>query len=121
MSVRLRRLEYPGDHAAGSQARFLYKLGVRAEAEGNMERAAGWFRKAAEAGIPEAALRLGGVLGHLAEQPVGKAKASPEQLLAEASRWASGAGAGPDKMMLITDLLNRQQRLAARRALETVS
>jgi TPR repeat protein len=91
-----------------------YEWGAAYEGAGDLERAARWFRRAAEAGHKEAALRLGAVLGRLAERQGLKAKQSPE-LLAEATRWLSGVKAGSDSIELITDMLNRQQRLAARR------
>lgn len=95
-----------------------YQWGAAYEGAGDLERAARWFRRAAEAGHEEAALRLGAVLGRLADRQgrTGvKAKQSPEQLMAEATRWLSGVRASSDSIELITDMLNRQQRLAARR------
>lgn len=101
-------------------ARAAYERGLRYQAEGDLERAARCFRRAAEVGMPEAALRLGEVLVRLADpallSPGTKVKQSPELLLVEASRWLSGVSTSPGAIELITDMLNRQQRLAARRA-----
>jgi TPR repeat protein len=94
---------------------------MRCEREGDLEGAARWFRRAAEADFPNAALRLGAVLGRLADEHDTKTKRSPEMLLAEATRWLSEVKTSPDAVELITDLLNRQQRLAARRALEPLT
>ncbi|MFC4906177.1 hypothetical protein [Actinomadura gamaensis] len=93
-------------------------LGETFERDGDLEQAAAWFRCAAEAGSPDAALRLGDVLGRLADER--RAGDSAENLLAEATRWLSGAPdtTSPDAIGLITDLLNRHQRRAARRATE---
>jgi TPR repeat protein len=110
-----------GRPVAGSQAREAYELGVWCEREGDLECAAHWFRRAAEADFPGAALRLGGVLSRLADERNTKAKQSPEMLMAEASRWLSVVNTSPDAVELITDLLNRQQRLAARRAIEPLT
>ncbi len=118
------------DHGvAGERARAAYERGLWCEAQGDLEKAARCLRRAAEAGVPEAALRLGDVLVRLADPArlsmtsvAGSASASdekpsPELLLAEASRWLSGVSASPGAIELITDMLNRQQRLAAHRAL----
>ncbi|MCP9954319.1 hypothetical protein LUX33_41910 [Actinomadura madurae] len=50
----------------------------------------------------------------------GAAADSADDLLAEAARWLSGAQAAttPDAIELITDMLNRQLRQAARRGFE---
>lgn len=110
-----------GESRRGLDARAAFEQGLVHEEAGDLEPAARWFRRAAEVGHPEAALRLGRVLGRLADRqgPVErtgvKTKQSPELLVAEAARWLSGVKAGPDTIELITDMLNRQQRLAARR------
>jgi TPR repeat protein len=96
-----------------------YELGLWCEREGDLEQAVRWFRRPAEAGHPAAALRLSDVLGRLADgrgarQGV-KTKQSPDMLVAEATRWLSVVKTGPDAIELVTDMLNRQQRLAARR------
>ncbi|MCP2339817.1 hypothetical protein [Actinomadura rupiterrae] len=95
-----------------------FGLGATFEQDGDLEQAAAWFRRAAEAGCPDAALRLGDVLGRLADER--RAGDSAEDLLAEATRWLSGAPdtTSPDAIGLITDMLNRHQRLAARRGSE---
>jgi TPR repeat protein len=113
-----------GRPAAGSQARAAYELGMWCEREGDLECAAHWFRRAAEDDYPDAALRLGGVLARLvdeADEQDTKTDQSPEMLLAEATRWLSEVKASPDAVELITDLLNRQQRLAARRTIEPLT
>lgn len=91
-------------------------LGETFEHDGDLEQAASWYRRAAEAGSPFAALRLGDVLGRLADER--RAGDSAEDLLAEATRWLSDAPdtTTPDAIGLITDMLNRHQRRAARRA-----
>lgn len=109
--------------AGGSLERVACSLGERCEREGDLELAARWFRRAAETGCAEAALRLGDVLGRLADERPAETKDSPdspEWLLAEASRWLSEVryAAMPDGIELVTDMLNRHQRLAARRGLE---
>ena len=109
--------------AGGSLERVACSIGERFEREGDLELAARWFRRAAEAGCPEAALRLGDVLGRLADERGAETKDSPdspERLLAEASRWLSEVryATMPDGIELVTDMLNRHQRLAARRGLE---
>jgi TPR repeat protein len=95
-----------------------FGLGETCEREGDLEQAADWYRVVAESGRADAALRLGAVLGRLADE--GSAADSAEDLLAEATRWLSGAqdATTPDAIELITDLLNRQLRQAARRGLE---
>jgi TPR repeat protein len=105
-------------------ARIAFAVGMRYEQEGDLEGAARWFRHAAEADLSDAALRLGDVLGRLADQRdvAGGADGSRsrDRLLAEATRWLSEAHGAkhPDAIELITDMLNRQQRLAAQRAVE---
>lgn len=103
---------------AGAEVGAAYELGLWCEKENDLERAARWYRRAAEAGYPQAALRLGDVLGRLADRQDVNAEQPPELLLAEATRWLSAAASTPGAMELITDMLNRQQRLAARRARE---
>jgi TPR repeat protein len=105
-------------------ARIAFASGKRCERQGDLEGAARWFRRAAEADLSDAALRLGDVLGRLADQR-GDAggtdgSRSRDRLLAEAARWLSEAHGAkdPDAIELITDMLNRQQRLAAQRAVE---
>ena len=119
MPVRCGRFEPPG----GSLARVACSLGERCEREGDLDRAVRWFRRAAESGSPEAALRLGSALGRLADERRAETGESPEQLLAEASRWLSEVryATMPDGIELVTDMLNRHQRLAARRGLEPVA
>jgi TPR repeat protein len=117
-------------------ARIAFASGKRYERQGDLEGAARWFRRAAEADLSDAALRLGDVLGRLADQRGGAEgidgsdgadgtdgtvrTRSRELLLAEATRWLSEAhrSTHPDAIELITDMLNRQQRLAAERAVE---
>ncbi|MFC4050847.1 hypothetical protein ACFOY4_14210 [Actinomadura syzygii] len=102
----------------GTWADVAFGLGELYEHEGDLEQAADWYRRAAEAGRADAALRLGAVLGRMAD--AGPAADSAEELLAEATRWLSGAhdATTPDAIELITDMLNRQLRRAARRGLE---
>ncbi|MEU5877983.1 hypothetical protein [Spirillospora sp. NPDC047279] len=122
MPVRPWRLDSAGRLSEGSLADLAYQFGDQHEREGDLEQAAEWFRRAAQSSTrPDAALRLGGVLGRLAdEQPAEGAPGTSEQLLAEATRWLSGAQGAttPDAIELITDMLNRHQRQAARRGLE---
>jgi TPR repeat protein len=120
-------------------ARIAFASGKRYERQGDLEGAARWYRRAAEADLSDAALRLGDVLGRLADQRGGAEGTdgtdstdgtdgtdgtirtrSRELLLAEATRWLSEAhrSTDPDAIELITDMLNRQQRLAAERAVE---
>lgn len=108
-----------GDGVDGSLVDLAYGLGEQYERDGDLEQAAQWFRRAAEADRGRAALRLGDVLGRLAdERPPGS-----ERLLAEATRWIAGApdATTPDAIELITDMLNRHQRAAARRGLEAAT
>jgi TPR repeat protein len=105
-------------------ARSAFASGKRYERQGDLEGAARWFRRAAEADLSDAALWLGDVLGRLADQRgvAGGTDGSRswDRVLAEATRWLSEAHGAkhPDAIELITDMLNRQQRLAARRAVE---
>lgn len=107
-----------GRPADGTAAGIAFGLAELYERMSDLDRAADWYRRAAEAGHPDAALRLGAVLGRLAD--TGRAGISAEDLLAEATRWLSGApdATTPDAIELITDMLNRHQRQAARRGLE---
>ena len=102
----------------GTWADVAFGLGEVYEREGDLEEAAGWYRRAAESGRADAALRLGALLGRMAD--AGPAGESAEELLAEATRWLSGAldTTTPDAIELITDMLNRQLRQAARRGFE---
>jgi TPR repeat protein len=95
-----------------------FGLGEVYEREGDLDQAADWYRRAAESGRADAALRLGAVLGRMAD--AGSDGESAEDLLAEATRWLSGAhdATTPDAIELITDMLNRQLRQAARRGFE---
>jgi hypothetical protein len=101
-----------------------FASGKRYEQQGDLEGAARWFRQAAEADLSDAALWLGDVLGRLADQRGDDSGTdgtrSRDRLMAEATRWLSEAQEAkhPDVVELITDMLNRQQRLAAQRALE---
>jgi TPR repeat protein len=131
-------------------ARIAFASGKRCARQGDLEGAARWFRRAAEADLSDAALWLGDVLGRLAVQrdvaddgvvggdvgdgepgighaagaAAGAVDRSPsrcrsrDRLMAEATRWLSEAHTArhPDAIELITDMLNRQQRLAALRA-----
>jgi TPR repeat protein len=105
---------------ARPHARIAFAVGKRYEQEGDLEGAARWFRQAAEADVADAALRLGDVLGRLADQSGVNGDRSRDRLMAEATRWLSEAQGSkhPDAVELITDMLNRQQRLAAQRSVE---
>ncbi|GLW62533.1 hypothetical protein Arub01_07770 [Actinomadura rubrobrunea] len=101
-----------------------YGLGVLYEREGDLEQAAGWFRRAAHSGHRRAALSLADVLRRLADERGERSPDAADVLLAEATRWLAEAwsssgrdAATPDAIELVTDLLNRHQRRAARRAL----
>ncbi|MEV4674701.1 MULTISPECIES: hypothetical protein [Actinomadura] len=102
----------------GTWADVAFGLGEMYEHEGDLEQAAGWYRRAAESGRADAALRLGAVLGRMAD--AGTAGDAAGELIAEAARWLSGAldTTSTDAIELITDMLNRQLRQAARRGLE---
>ncbi|MQY03121.1 hypothetical protein [Actinomadura macrotermitis] len=119
MSVRPTSVESLGHAAGETWVDVALGLGGLYERDGDLRRAADWYRQAAEAGRADARLRLGDVLGRLADQQR-PGPADTEDLLAEASRWLSGAaGTGaPGAIELITDMLNRHQRQAARRGLE---
>ncbi|WP_433326894.1 hypothetical protein [Spirillospora sp. CA-294931] len=116
MPVRTCRPDTLGRRTDGEWADIAFGLGELYEHDGDLEQAAEWFRRAAECDRQDAALRLGDVLGRLADQGDG----SSEERLAEATRWLSGAqgATGPDAIGLITDMLNRHQRQAARRGLD---
>ncbi|GAA2418248.1 hypothetical protein GCM10010191_31200 [Actinomadura vinacea] len=116
----------PADHrgtggccggSGGSWGDIAFGLGMLYESEGDLDRAAGWFRQAAESDRPGAAIRLSAVLARLADR---SGAADSEELLAEASRWLSEGldTTRPDAIGLITDMLDRHQRAAARRGLE---
>ncbi|XRQ03888.1 hypothetical protein ACN3XK_45955 [Actinomadura welshii] len=97
-----------------------FGLGQMFERGGELQEAADWYRRAARSGRADAALRLGAVLGQMADAGSADDPASAGDLLAEATRWLSGAqdATTPDAIELITDTLNRQMRQAARRGLE---
>ncbi|WP_131739436.1 tetratricopeptide repeat protein [Actinomadura roseirufa] len=118
MSVRPWSPEDLGRPTDGTWADMAFGLGEMYEREGDLEAAADWYRRAAESDRADAALRLGAVLGRLADAR--RADESAEELLAEATRWLSEAqdATTPDAIELITDMLNRHQRQAARRGLE---
>ncbi|NKZ04872.1 hypothetical protein HGB48_14100 [Actinomadura latina] len=118
MPVRPWTPEDLGRPTDGTWADVAFGLGEVYEREGDLEEAAGWYRRAAESGRADAALRLGALLGRMAD--AGPAGESAEELLAEATRWLSGAldTTTPDAIELITDMLNRQLRQAARRGFE---
>ncbi|MBC6463354.1 hypothetical protein HKK72_36785 [Actinomadura sp. HBU206391] len=109
-------------------AQVAYSLGERCEQEGDADGAARWFRRAAEAGCPDAALRLGDLLGRLADERGPATGDSPEFLLAEAARWFCEARSAarpdrgvPEAIGRVTDMLDRHQRLAARRGRERLA
>ncbi|MFB4310829.1 hypothetical protein [Actinomadura sp. GTD37] len=118
MPVRPWTPEDLGRPTDGTWADVAFGLGEMYEREDDLDQAADWYRRAAESGRADAALRLGAVLGRMAD--AGPAGESAEDLLAEATRWLSGAhdATTPDAIELITDMLNRQLRQAARRGLE---
>ncbi|WP_067461497.1 SEL1-like repeat protein [Actinomadura macra] len=118
MPVRPWSPEDLGCPTDGSWVDVAFGLGEMYEHENDLESAADWYRRAAESDHAEAALRLGAVLGRMADDH--RADDSAEDLLAEATRWLSGVplAAAPDAIELITDMLNRHQRQAARRGLE---
>lgn len=118
MPVRPWTPEDLGRPTDGTWADMAFGLGEVYEREGDLAQAADWYRRAAESGRADAALRLGAVLGLMAD--AGSDGESAEDLLAEATRWLSGAHdtTTPDAIELITDMLNRQLRQAARRGLE---
>lgn len=120
MPVRPWSPEDLGRPTDGTWADVALGLGEVFEREGDLEQAVGWYRRAAESGRADAALRLGAVLGRMADAGAADDSSSAEDLLAEATRWLSGAQAAttPDAIELITDMLNRQLRQAARRGLE---
>lgn len=121
MSVRPWTPEDLGRPTDGTYADLAFGLGEMFEREGDLEQAAAWYRRAARSGRAAAALRLGAVLGELADAGSAGDSAKPGDLLAEATRWLSGAQVAhtPDAIELITDTLNRQMRQAARRGLES--
>ncbi|MFC0041291.1 hypothetical protein [Actinomadura rayongensis] len=126
MDVRSWSPGTPGSAADGRYAEAAFRVGEVCERAGDLWTAAQWFREAAEAGRPGARLRLGAVLGRLADSLADRPDAGtpdPGVLLAEAARWLTGSpeAATPAGIGLITDMLNRQQRQAARRALENAA
>ncbi|MFI0356704.1 hypothetical protein [Actinomadura sp. 9N407] len=118
MSVRPWSPGTAGRCMDGAWADIAFELGLLYEREGDLDQAVRWFRQAAECDRPDAAVRLSAVLSRLADESDAGAA---EELLAEASRWLSeGLDAGrPDAILLITDMLLRHQRAAARRGLES--
>lgn len=120
MPVRPWSPEDLGRPTDGTWADMAFGLGELYEHENDLEQAADWYRRAAESGRADAALRLGAVLGRMADAGSAGDPVSASDLLAEATRWLSGAqdATTPDAIELITDMLNRQLRQAARRGLE---
>ena len=106
-----------GGCGGGSWGEIAFGLGLLYESEGDLEQAARWFRQAAESDRPGAAIRLSSVLARLADA---RDDAGAYVLLAEASRWLSEGldTTRPDAIGMITDMLDRHQRAAARRGLE---
>lgn len=120
MSVRPARPESAGrSPVAGSWADISFGLGLLYEQEDDLEKAARWFREAAECERPGAAIRLSTVLGRLADE---RSAVPARPLLAEATRWLSEGldATSPDAIGMITDMLDRHHRAAARRGLEPV-
>ncbi|GAA3951632.1 hypothetical protein GCM10023085_37850 [Actinomadura viridis] len=117
MSIRPWLPASAGGPLDGSWAEIAFGLGLLYEHEDDLDQAARWFRQAAEDDFPGAALRLGAVLGRLADR---RGTGPAEELLAEASRWLSEGldVTRPGTIGLITDMLDRHQRAAARRGLE---
>ncbi|MEW2356123.1 hypothetical protein [Spirillospora sp. NPDC029432] len=117
MSVRPWSPETARRCVDGAWADIAFELGLLYEREGDLGQAVRWFRHAAECDRPGAAVRLSSALTRLADE---RAAGAGEELLAEASRWLSeGVDATrPDSIRLITDMLDRHQRAAARRGLE---
>ncbi len=107
----------PGGPCGGSWGEIAFGLGLLYESEGDLDQAARWFRQAAEGDRPGAAIRLSAVLNRLADE---RGAAGSEELLAEASRWLSEGldTTRPGAIGMITDMLDRHQRAAARRGLE---
>jgi TPR repeat protein len=106
-----------GGPSGGSWGEIAFGLGLLYESEGDLDQAARWFRLAAESDRPGAAVRLSAVLNRLADE---RGDTASEELLAEASRWLSEGldTTRPDAIGMITDMLDRHQRAAARRGLE---
>jgi hypothetical protein len=103
------------------RVRTAYRLGENCERIGDLEGAITWFRRAAEAGHPEAAMRLSGLLGQIidahldASRDDGQARRIDLTLMTEAIRWLSAARgrSEPQMVELILETLQRQQCLAA--------
>ncbi|RFU39656.1 hypothetical protein DZF91_21145, partial [Actinomadura logoneensis] len=68
MPVRTWRPESARTAEDDTFAGVAFGLGATFERDGDLEQAAAWYRRAAEAGSPGAALRLGDVLGRLADE-----------------------------------------------------
>jgi len=101
-----------------------FRLGDDCERLGDLEGAITWFRRAAEADHPDAAMRLGGLLGRLIDQRSAGNRAAAEHhqarrtdltMMAEATRWLAAARGSHrlEMMELVLLMLDRQQALAA--------
>jgi hypothetical protein len=112
----------PGGSAG--RAGTAFRLGDDCERLGDLEGAISWFRLAAEADHPDAAMRLAGLLGRLVDQRSAGTRAAAERhparrsdltMMAEATRWLAVARGShrPEMMELILLMLHRQQCLAA--------
>jgi TPR repeat protein len=93
-----------------------FAYGERCEHKGDLTGAARWYRYAAEGGWPGAALRLAAVLVRIADERPNFGR-DEESLVAEATRWLAKAehSGDPEWTRLVMAMLDRQQRLAARR------
>jgi hypothetical protein len=93
-----------------------FAYGERCERKADLTGAARWYRYAAEGAWPGAALRLAAILVRLADEcaPFDR---DEESLVAEATRWLSESepSGDPEWTRLVMAMLDRQQRLAARR------
>jgi hypothetical protein len=106
---------------SSGRVRTAYRLGENCERAGDHEGAIIWFRRAAEAGHPEAAMRLCGLLGRIIDAHLdssrddGQARRIDLTLMTEAIRWLSCARgrSEPQMIELILETLRRQQCLAA--------
>jgi hypothetical protein len=106
---------------SSGRVRTAYRLGKNCERVGDLEGAITWFRRAAEAGHPEAAMRLCGLLGRIIDANLGgsrddgQARRIDRALMTEAIRWLSAARgrSEPQMVELILETLQRQQCLAA--------
>ncbi|HUK72967.1 MAG TPA: hypothetical protein VLW50_30130 [Streptosporangiaceae bacterium] len=112
----------PGGSAG--RAGMAFRLGDDCERLGDLEGAITWFRRAAEADHPDAAMRLGGLLGRLIDQRSAGNRAAAEHhqarrtdltMMAEATRWLAAARGSHrlEMMELVLLMLDRQQALAA--------